>query len=230
MTASDRVERDTRVRVAGVDDDTIMRDGLRLLLPQLDVVATFADAESLLAARPRVDVVLLDLKLDGTGREPSLRGTDAVRAVVGAGHRVLVYTNERRRAVLVTCLTAGARGVVHKAEPLDALADAVAQVAAGHIVITQALTGLAEVADRRGRLPALSPRERQVLAGRARGESFRGIAARLYVSEKTAAGYMEQVKAKFAAYLREHSPADLEYALGLEPADLSDRFPRDSTP
>ncbi|MEO3780901.1 response regulator transcription factor [Micromonospora sp. B11E3] len=229
MTAA-TIPRGGRVRVAGVDDDTIIRDGLQLLLPQLDVVATFADAESLLAARPQVDVVLLDLKLDGTGRELSLRGIDAVRAVAAAGHRVLVYTNERRRAVLAACLTVGALGIAHKAEPLDALADAVAQVAAGHIVITQALTGLAEVADRRGRLPALSPRERQVLAGRARGESFRSIAARLYVSEKTAAGYMEQVKAKFAAYLRDHSPADLEYSLGLEPADLPDRYPHDPAP
>jgi DNA-binding NarL/FixJ family response regulator len=213
--------------VAGVDDDTVMRDGLRPLLPQLDVVATFADVESLLAARPEVDVVLLDLKLDGTGREPSVRGIDAVRAVTTAGYRVLVYTNERRRAVLAACLTAGAFGVVHKAESLDALADAVARVAAGRIVITQALTGLAEVADRSGRLPALSPRERQVLAGRARGESFRSIAARLYVSEKTASGYMEQVKVKFAAYLRDHSPADLEYSLGLEPVDLPDGYPRE---
>jgi len=217
-----------RVRVACVDDDTVMRDGLRVLLPRLDVVAAFADVESLLAARPEVDVVLLDLKLDGTGRAPSPRGTDAVRAVVAAGHRVLVYTNERRRAVLAACLTAGASGVVHKAESLDALTGAVTQVAAGRIVITQALTGLAEVADRSGRLPALSPRERQVLAGRARGESFRSIAARLYVSEKTAAGYMEQVKVKFAEYLRDHSAADLEYSLGLEPADLPAHAPRGS--
>jgi len=224
------IQRERRVRVAGVDDDTVMRDGLRPLLPQLDVVATFADAESLLAARPRVDVVLLDLKLDGTGREHALRGIDAVRAVAAAGYRVLVYTNERRRAVLAACLTVGALGIAHKAEPLDALVDAVTRVAAGQVVITQALTGLAEVADRRGRLPTLSPRERQVLAGRARGESFRSIAARLYVSEKTAAGYMEQVKVKFAAYLRDHSPADLEYSLGLEPADLPDRDPHEPSP
>lgn len=221
--------RSAGVRVACVDDDTVIRDGLPLLLPQLHIVAAFADAESLLAARPQVDVVLLDLKLEGTGRELSLRGIDAVRAVA-AGYRVLVYTNERRRAVLAACLTAGALGIAHKAEPLDLLADAIAQVATGHIVITQALTGLAEVADRRGELPALSPRERQVLAGRARGESFRSIAARLYLSEKTAAGYMEQVKAKFAAYLRDHSPADLEYILGLEPADLPDRYPHEPGP
>lgn len=215
----------SRLRVAVVDDDTVIRDGLRVLLPGLDVVAAHPDAAAFLRDHPAADVVLLDLTLTGTGRGHGPQGTAAVREVAAAGHRVLVYTNERRRAVLLGCLAAGARGVVHKAEPLDALADAVARVAGGGIVITQALTGLAELADRRGRLPALSPRERQVLAGRARGESFRSIAARLHVSDKTAAGYMEQVKAKFATYLREHSPADLERALGLEPAGLDDRWP-----
>ncbi|MFD0538368.1 hypothetical protein ACFQY7_36275 [Actinomadura luteofluorescens] len=69
-----------------------------------------------------------------------------------------------------------------------------------------------------------------MLAARARGESFRGIARRLFITEKTASGYMDQVKHKFAAYLREHSPADLERALGLEPAGLTDRDPRDPPP
>ncbi|MER6810211.1 LuxR C-terminal-related transcriptional regulator [Spirillospora sp. NPDC000708] len=216
-----------RVRVAAIDDDTLIRDGLRVLVPGLDVVAACRDVAEFLAVRPRAEVVLLDLTLTGTGTGPVLQGPGAVAALAADGWRVLVYTNERRRAVLVACLNAGARGVVHKAEPLPALADAAAEVAAGRIVITQALTGLAELAERRGRLPGLSPREREVLAGRARGESFRAIARRLFITERTACGYMDQVKDKFAAYLREHSAADLERALGLEPVGLSDRDPRD---
>ncbi|MGR6997400.1 hypothetical protein ACU686_03640 [Yinghuangia aomiensis] len=66
--------------------------------------------------------------------------------------------------------------------------------------------------------------------GRARGQSFRSIAARLHITEKTAAGYMDQVKAKFAAYLADHSPADLERYLGLEPPDLADWQPRPPFP
>ncbi|TYB49838.1 response regulator transcription factor [Actinomadura chibensis] len=213
-----------------MDDDTLIRDGLRVLVPGLDVVAACRDVAEFLAVRPRVEVVLLDLTLTGTATDPVLQGTDAVAALAADGWRVLVYTNERRRAVLVACLNAGARGIVHKAEPLPVLGAAAADVAAGRIVITQALTGLAELAGRRGRLPGLSPRERDVLAGRARGESFRGIARRLFITEKTAAGYMDQVKHKFAAYLREHSPADLERALGLEPSGLADRHPRDAPP
>ncbi|MGH3380858.1 MAG: LuxR C-terminal-related transcriptional regulator [Actinoallomurus sp.] len=219
-----------RVRVASVDDDTIMRDGLPVLMPQIEVVAAFADADTLLAASPEADVVLLDLKLAGTGQVPVLQGPPAVSAVVTAGYRVLVYTNERRRAVLVNCLATGACGVVHKAEPLSALRDAVTRVAKGQIVITQALTGLAELAERRGRLTALTPRERQVLSGRARGESFRSIGERLFISERTAEGYMKGVNNKFAAFLRDHSPADLEHYLGLEPTDLTDWQPSGPRP
>jgi DNA-binding NarL/FixJ family response regulator len=213
------------VRVAAVDNDTIMRDGLPVLLPQIEVVASFADADALLAASPEAEVVLLDLKLAGTGQVPILQGPPAVHAVVAAGYRVLVYTNERRRAVLVNCLAAGACGVVHKAEPLSALSDAVTRVAKDQIIITQALTGLAELAERRGQLTALTPRERQVLSGRARGESFRSIGERLFITDRTAEGYMKGVTGKFAAFLRDHSPADLEHYLGLEPADLTDWQP-----
>ncbi|MFC4033881.1 LuxR C-terminal-related transcriptional regulator [Streptomyces polygonati] len=230
MTATDHrttcPSDDTRLRVATVDDDTVIRDGLPLLMPYLDVIGAFNDAESLLTAAPCADLVFIDLKLGGTGRAPRLQGPHAVRAVVQAGYRALVYTNEVRRAILVSCLSAGAGGIVHKAEPVDALAEAARAVAQGRIVITQELTGLAELAERRHLLPGLSPREREVLAGRARGESFPSIGRRLHISAQTAAGYMDGVKAKFADYLRHHSPADLEHYLGLEPADLADWQPK----
>lgn len=216
----------SRLRVATVDDDTVIRDGLPLLMRQLHVVAAFNDAESLLSAAPQADVVFVDLKLSGTGQAPRLSGPHAVRAIVQAGYQVLVYTNEVRRAILVSCLSAGAGGIVHKAEPVDALARAAHAVAQGRIVITQELTGLAELAERRHLLPGLAPRERDVLAGRARGESFPRIGKRLYISPQTAVGYMDSVKAKFADYLRHHSPADLEHYLGLEPADLADWQPK----
>jgi two-component system nitrate/nitrite response regulator NarL len=211
-----------RARVAVIDDDTVIREGLALLLADHDVVATFADVAGFLRRPPEVDVVLLDLTLTGTGRPAPPQGQAAVRTVAGAGHRVVVYTNERRRAVLVGCLAAGARGIVHKAEPIATLAGAITRVTDGQTVITQALTGLAELAGRRGQIPDLSPRQREVLAGRARGESFPSIAARLYIAPKTAEEHMQKVSEKFAEYLRDHSPADLERHLGLEPLDLMD--------
>lgn len=213
---------DVGVCVAVVDDDTIIREGLPHLLPDLRVTLAVSSVEELLAARPRTDVVLLDLVLTGTGRTGVRQGAVAVEAVARAGYRVLIYTNERRREVLVGCMAAGAHGVIHKAEPLAALAAAVAEVADGRVVITQALVGLAELAERRGGLASLTPRQREVLSARARGETFRGIAERLFISKKTAEEHMAVVTAKFAGFLRDHSPADLERELGLGPGDLLD--------
>lgn len=209
------------IRIATVDDDTVIRDGLPLLLHGVEYGGAFADVHGLLAAQPEVDVVLLDLALRGTGVAAPLQGAAAVRAVSAAGYpRVLIYTNEYRREVLVACLSAGARGVVHKAEPVTVLHEAIASVARGEVVITTALVGLAELAERRGELPTLTLRQRQILSARARGEPFQSIADRLYITRRTAEEHMAVVTAKFAGFLREHSAADLERHLGIGPGDL----------
>ena len=209
----------TKIRVASVDDDTVIRRGLPLLLDAVDVVGSFAEVEEFLSAALDVDVVLLDLVLTGTGKAAT-QGAAAIRAITSAGHPVLIYTNERRRHVLTACLAAGASGVIHKAEPVEELEQAIQAVAGGEIVITQALVGLAELAERRGGLAELSPRQREVLSARARGERFQSIADRLFISRKTAEGYMAEVNAKFAEFLRDHSPADLERFLGIAPGDV----------
>jgi DNA-binding NarL/FixJ family response regulator len=210
------------VTVAAIDDDTLIREGLSRLTSGLDVLATYATAEAFLDERPVVDVVLLDLNLRGTGRVGGLQGGAAVTALAAVPYQVLIYTNERRRQVLVGCLAAGARGIVHKSETMTALEVAAQAVVAGEVVITDAIAGLVELANHRGRLPTLTPRERDVLRGRARGESFAAIGGRLYISPKTAQEYMTSVTAKFGDYLRSHSAADLERHLGFAPGDLLD--------
>jgi len=208
------------LRVAVVDDNTVIRIGLPLLLPDFQFVGSYSDCESLVGERPAADVLILDLHLSGTGRFGVRQGVDAVRMCADAGYRVCVYSNERRRHLLVRCLQAGARGVVHKAEPTRALRDAVRRVAAGEVVITPALVGLAELAERREQLPALTARQRAVLSARARGEAFRSIARRLGISERTAQEHWSVVTDKFAGYLRTHSAADLERLLGLDSGAL----------
>ena len=208
------------VRIAVVDDDTIVRDGLKQLLPRHQVSHTFERPESLLAAKPDVDLVLLDLNLAGAGHRNVRHGATAVRDVSSAGYQVLIYTNEYRRVVLAECLAAGGCGIVHKTESLEALAEAVERVRRGDVLITPALVGLAEVVERRGELPSLTPRQRQVLAGRARGRTWRLIARDLGISEKTANEHMSDVNAKFAEYLRTHSVTDLERHLGVGVGDL----------
>lgn len=100
------------------------------------------------------------------------------------------------------------------------LLDAVHTVRAGGLVLTTAVAGLAEVVTRTGGIPDLTDRQREILRSRARGETFRSIAGRLYITKKTAEDHMSAVAVKLAHYLREHSPADLERELGLGPGDL----------
>ena len=209
-----------RCRVCCIDDDTLIRDGLAALLQRHTLTHTYRDVESFLSERPDCDVVLLDLRLGGFQTSSDLAGASAVRAVSDAGYRVLIYSSERRPAVLVGCLSNGARGVAHKSEPLADLESAVSRVARDQIVITTGLTGLAELSERRGALPSLSNRQKEVLSARARGEPFRSIAARLYLSPKTVEEYMAEVARKFADYLATHSATDLERSLGLGPGDL----------
>jgi DNA-binding NarL/FixJ family response regulator len=209
-----------RLRVVFVDDDTVIRVGTPLLLGGVDSAGSFSCVEDFLAARPVADVVLLDLHLTGTGRVGGAEGSAAIRAVTGAGYRVLIYTNERRREVLAACLAVGAHGVVHKAEQMDRVADALAAVSRGEVVITTALAGLAEVVDRFGQLPALTPRQREVLSRRARGEQYQQIASYLGISVRTVEGHLAEIGQRFAEYLRHHSAADLERQLGVGPGDL----------
>lgn len=210
------------VTVAVIDDDTIVREGLRALIPIHQVDCAFEHHGEFLARRPAVDLVVLDLNLDGVGRTTTRHGAAAIADIRDAGYKVLIYTNENRRLVLAGCLAAGADGVIHKTQSLQDLTDAITAVHNGQTVITPALTGLAEAIDRYGHLPNLTPRQRQVLAGRARGKTFRRISTELGVSEKMAHEHMNAVTTKFADYLRAHSASDLERDLGLVHGDLLD--------
>ena len=147
------------VYVGVVDDNTFYRDWLPqagTLRPHHHVVARAADARQLaavLADLPdgRCDVVLLDLRITlgpdagpvhggGVGTAP-VQGREAVelllrvaQTAVTAGSlarapAILVYTQERAPRVHVACLIAGAAGVVHKAEPLERLGEAIDIVA-----------------------------------------------------------------------------------------------------
>ncbi len=212
-------------RTLVVDDSTVVRFGLPVMHPELDVLKTYSSVDQLLAERLPADVVILDLRLDGPGRPGVLQGTAAVRAVAKLGYTVCIYTDERHRLVLAQCLRAGAKGIVHKSDPAEAASQAFQAVAGGETVVTQSLVGLAEVLDRRGGLPTLTQRQREVLAGRARGERWADIGARLYITEGVAREHMAAVNAKLADFLKDGSPGDIERLLGLSPGDLLSQQP-----
>ena len=212
----------TRPTVILVDAETITRRGLPLLLRGVNFVGVFDCTEQLVEEHPPAEVVVVDVLLGGAGGRQVRQRSEAVRSLAKAGYRVCVYTAERGRHVLVGCLSAGASAIVHKSEPLGALEHAIREVAADHVTITQSLIGLAELAEHRLALPSLTDRQRHILSARARGEKFESIGRRLYISKKVAEEHWSVVAHKFADFLQDHSPADLERLLGLEPGDLMD--------
>lgn len=211
--------------VAVVDAHTVTRAALPLVLPEFGHSGGFATVAELLSSRPTADVVILAVHRNDAGDAPLPTWTRAVRTLVEAGYPVCLHTSERGGSVLLGCLAAGATSVAHAADSLDDLRAAVRGAADGRPVVSPALAELAELD--RPAVPTLTERQRIILCARARGEKFDSIARRLFISRKVAEEHWAAVARKFAGFLRDHSPADLERLLGLEPVDLDDRSAAD---
>ncbi|MEV6415685.1 response regulator transcription factor [Kribbella sp. NPDC051718] len=223
-------------RVVVIEDETLQRESQEKLVgPGFEIVGSFPSVEAFLDALPAADMVLLDLWIRPPRAEsaPPLRGLRAVEAIVARQYRILIYTADRRREVLARLLRAGAHGVVIKTEPKDLLLRAIARVGAGEVVLTTELTGLAELYEREGLLPTLTPREQEVLRWRARGLSVESIMARLFLSRSAIEKYTTETNRKFRDYLARvdldelvpessTSAAVLANTLGYGPDDLLD--------
>lgn len=193
------------------------------MLPEVRFVLVCRNVHEFLTLGPKpveVDVVLLDLNLNSGIASSGPHGRRAVQTIAQAGYRVLIYTGERRRAVLAGCYLAGAQGIVHKTESMGRLHEGIERVANGRTIVTPAVAGLLDAIAKAGRIRPLTQRQADVLAGRARGETYAAIGRRLHISPRTAEEYMHDVVEKFRGLLVTHTPAELEFELGLAPGDL----------
>lgn len=217
-----------RTTVVLVEDIAALRGGLPVLLPAFEFVAVYPRVEPLLVERPVADVVLLDLQLVNNDQPAARQGIAAVQAVVDAGYRVCLYTQEERRFVLAAAVAAGAAGLVRKSAGMDEAADIVATVAAGGLMLPHGVVALADALSARGGLTVLSPRQRQVLNGRAKGQTYAEMAAQLHLSESTLRGYWQDILLAIQQHLAETAPAVVEHALGLADGDLVNVWPEPS--
>jgi DNA-binding NarL/FixJ family response regulator len=194
------------IRVLLVDDDPLVRAGLRLMLgaaPDLRVVGEAADGAEVgaLVARLAPDVVLMDIRMPGTD---GLTATEELRAAPAAPEVVVLTTFHADDQVL-RALRAGAAGYVLKDTPPAEIVEAVRRVAAGDPVLSPAVTrrliGTLTSAGRdtrraRRRLESLAEREREVAIAVGRGLSNAEIAAALYLSVPTVKAYVSRVLTK----------------------------------
>ncbi|WP_448624749.1 response regulator [Geodermatophilus sp. URMC 64] len=188
------------VRLMIVDDEALIRSGLKLILesaPDIEVVATCDGVRALDEARHhRPDVLLLDLRM------PEVDGLTILRELRTWPQRpaVAVLTTFDADQFVAEALGAGAVGFLLKDTEPEQLIQAVRSVAAGGSVLSPAVTrtvidgylGAASRADL-ARVGALSPREREVLGLLCEGLSNADIGRRLHLSTATVKDYVSAV-------------------------------------
>lgn len=193
------------IRVMLVDDQRLMREGLRTLLelePDLVVVAEASDGASALViyAQIRPNVVLMDIRM------PHLDGVETTRRLCSQwpDARVLILTTFDDDAYVFEGLRAGALGYLLKDSTGQELATAVRTVAAGGALIGPSVarkvltefTRVAAVPVSADLLDPLSEREKEILRLLAQGFSNPEIATSLNLAEGTVKNYVTSILQK----------------------------------
>jgi DNA-binding NarL/FixJ family response regulator len=192
------------IRVLVVDDQAMVRAGLRLILDgqvDIEVVGEAADGEEAQVAvrRDRPDVVLMDIRM------PRLDGIAATRKLIehDPAVRVLVVTTFDADQYVFEALRAGASGFILKDSSPEQLVAAVRLIAAGDALLAPARTRrLIETQVRpkptvdSSLIGTLTDREREVLVLMARGLDNSQIAAELFISDATVRTHIGHVLSK----------------------------------
>ena len=195
------------IRVVLVDDDALIREGLRMIIDQagdIEVVATAGNGEEALvvAAEHRPDVILMDVRM------PVLDGIEATRQItnVEGAPRVIILTTFELDEYVFEALRAGASGFLLKRTEPEQLVGAIRVVAGGEALLSPSVTRrLIEEFTRRPqtgsgeRLTMLTDREREVLVLIARGLSNQELAEQLFIADNTVKTHVKRIFTKLGA-------------------------------
>jgi DNA-binding NarL/FixJ family response regulator len=194
------------VRVLLVDDDDLMRAGLRAVLSSDDTIEVVGEAADGRGVAQRVrelapDVVLMDVRM------PELDGIAATRELLGASPdvKVVMLTTFEEDDYIFGALSAGASGFLLKRTSPEELIGGLHTVAAGDSLLSPSVTR--RVVERMAKQPApdtssskrlneLTPREREVLELVARGLSNSEIATAFVIEESTVKTHVKRILMK----------------------------------
>jgi DNA-binding NarL/FixJ family response regulator len=193
------------IRVFLVDDQTLVRQGIRSLLALaegIEVVAEASDGAQAVAQIPQVkpDVVLMDMRM------PTMSGLEALQALSKAGilPPSIILTTFDDDALVLAGIKAGAKGYLLKDVSLEQLVDAIQTVAEGGSLVQPAVTqrllsGLEHMRNEfvsLERPDPLTDRETEILRLMASGFSNKEIAGSLGVAEGTIKNHVSNILSK----------------------------------
>ena len=198
-------------RLLIVDDEALVRAGLKMILESDDDLEVVAEAEdgadaAAMAVKHRPDVVLMDIRMP---RLDGLAATTQLQSLPEAP-KVVVLTTFDLDDYVFRALQAGASGFLLKDTPPRELVQAVKVVAAGDAMLSPAVTrrlighfAADPRTDRqrhaRERIGKLTEREREMLAAVGRGLSNAEIGRELFMSEATVKAHVSRVLVKLDA-------------------------------
>lgn len=196
------------IRVLIIDDEALVRAGLRMILESADDITVVGEADDGADAvdavhRCRPDVVLMDIRMP---RLDGLAATTAVSAI-DVAPAVVVLTTFDLDDYVFRALQAGAAGFLLKDTPPLDLVNAVRVVASGESMLSPSVTRRliahfaadarpAKEQVARERLSVLTPREVEVLVEVGRGHSNADIGAALFMSEATVKAHVSRLLVK----------------------------------
>ena len=192
------------IRVLLVDDQRLMRDGLRILLELEEGITVVGEASNgqeavQIYAELQPDVVLMDIRM------PVMNGVEATAALCGAWENagIIILTTFDDGETVFAGLRAGAKGYLLKDVSGEELAAAVRMVAGGNALLGSSVAQLvlSQLADLKPAKPTplpdpLSRREMEILQLMAQGLSNPKIATHLFLAEGTVKNYVSNILQK----------------------------------
>ncbi|MDM5153026.1 response regulator transcription factor [Bacillus sp. DX1.1] len=197
------------IRIMIVDDQSLVRDGLAMLLnlrPELEVVGTAADGKVAVqkAEQLRPEIILMDIRMPHTN---GVEGTRLIRERF-SDIKVLMLTTFNDSELIFEALEQGASGYLLKDMETDAIVQAILTVHAGGVVLPQDITaqivkelkrtkagGMLEQAPPK-QIEQLTEREAEVLRELGFGLNNKEISRKLFITEGTVKNHVSNVISK----------------------------------
>jgi DNA-binding NarL/FixJ family response regulator len=198
----------TRTRCLGVDDHSVVRQGLDILfgdIEDLELVGSVSTGEEAIEAVKRLNpqIVLIDVRL------PGIDGVSVVKRIAAEAPSVqfVMFSAYGDKRLLSDAIAAGARGYVMKGSPPEDLLRAIRTVAGGKAFVDPSLSPALLMTEGGPAEQPLSEREREILQLLAEGYHTEEVARRIGLSVETVKSDTKRVIGKLQADTRTHAVA-----------------------